>query len=105
MRMLILDAVEAIEIHVRSQLAYHFSQKHGAFSYLQRDLLPGFNPRYGDYERWVQKLEEQMKRSRTNGYCTYWHGTTGNLLFTWFNNIKRFLARESRSAGTEISSQ
>ena len=65
LRMLILDAVEAIEIHVRSQLAYHFSQKHGAFSYLQRDLFPGFNPRYGDYERWVRKLEEQMKRSRT----------------------------------------
>lgn len=65
LRMLILDAVEAIEIHFRSQLAYHFSQKHGAFSYLQRDLFPGFNPRYGDYERWVRKLEEQMKRSRT----------------------------------------
>lgn len=35
LRLLVMDAVERIEIAVRSQLAYHHSHRHGAFAYEQ----------------------------------------------------------------------
>ena len=43
LRLLILDAIERIEVSIRSQWAYHLGQKHGSHAHLDQSL---FDPRY-----------------------------------------------------------
>jgi abortive infection bacteriophage resistance protein len=64
LRMLLLDAIEGIEILVRTRLAYHFALKHGPFDWARPELFPDFNPAYDDFPRWQAKLQEQTRRSR-----------------------------------------
>lgn len=64
LRMLLLDAIEGVEILVRTNLAYHFALKHGPFDWTRPELFPGFNPAYDDFGRWQDKLAEQTRRSR-----------------------------------------
>jgi abortive infection bacteriophage resistance protein len=64
LRLLLLDAIETIEVQVRTQLAYHFAHAHGAFSYLDRRLFPNFETSRADFENWERKLRDQVKRSR-----------------------------------------
>jgi len=64
LRLLLLDAIETIEVHVRTQLAYHFAHAHGAFSYLAPHLFPNFASERSDFEKWERKLREQVKRGR-----------------------------------------
>lgn len=64
LRLLMLDAIESIEVHVRTQLAYHFAHAYGAFGYLDAGNLPNFDVSRGDFNRWETKLLEQMQRSR-----------------------------------------
>lgn len=41
LRLLVLDAIERIEIHLRTQLAYHHAHAHGPFGYIDdEDALP-----------------------------------------------------------------
>lgn len=62
LRLLVLDAVETIEVHVRTQLTYHFSRLHGPFAYTDKDLFPGFDSRKDDFLTWQKKLQDQMDR-------------------------------------------
>ena len=64
LRMLLLDAIEGIEVHIRTQLAYHFAHAHGPFSYLDPASFPNFDARRKDFEKWESKLREQTARSR-----------------------------------------
>lgn len=45
LRMILLDAIERIEISVRTQLVFHFVRVHGPFGHLDRRNLPGFKRR------------------------------------------------------------
>lgn len=40
LRVLLLDAIERIEVAVRTRLVYHFAQQHGAFGYLDAKHFP-----------------------------------------------------------------
>ena len=59
LRLLVLDAVERIEVSVRSQWAYHLAHRHGPHAHLDPSLA--YNPNY--WQRNLDKLTEEVKRS------------------------------------------
>jgi abortive infection bacteriophage resistance protein len=62
LRILVMDAIERIEVAVRTQLAYHFSHRHGAFGYLDQAFFPKLG---GDrYKRWIDDMKDEIDRSR-----------------------------------------
>lgn len=82
-RILLLDAIERIEVAVRSRFVYHFTLAHGPFGHLDRRNLPDFEEhgawRYlmrnlrllvtlrgrerTNYTQWRQKLRREKSRS------------------------------------------
>ena len=62
LRTLLLDAIEAIEVHTRTQLAYHFAHDCGAFAYKDPRHFPNLNS--DRFSEWQWKLDEQVRRSR-----------------------------------------
>lgn len=63
LRLLLLDAIETIEVQVRTRLAYHFAHAHGPFAYLDRRFFPNFDQGKSDFEKWESTLREQVRRS------------------------------------------
>ncbi len=83
LRIILLDAIERIEVSVRTQLVFHFVRAHGAFGHLNEKNLPGFvmQPlwRRGwrnlksllrlrglqrtEYQLWLGKLTNEKRRS------------------------------------------
>lgn len=61
LRTLVLDAIEAIEVHVRTQLAYYFSHDHGVFAYTDDRHFPNLRP--DQFILWQRKLDDQVERS------------------------------------------
>ncbi len=63
LRLLVMDAIERIEVAVRSQLAYHHSHEHGAFAYATDPAsMPKLNSRaLADF---TERLEEEVRRSK-----------------------------------------
>lgn len=61
LRTLLLDAIEAVEVYTRTQLAYHFALKHGAFRYHEPASLPNLSPEA--FHHWQRKLDDQVSRS------------------------------------------
>lgn len=68
LRILLLDAIETIEVHARTQLAYHFAHTHGAFAYLDRKNFPNFEDdgqqSLEDFIEWERRLRQQVRRSQ-----------------------------------------
>lgn len=68
LRLLLLDAIETIEVHARTQLAYHFAHTHGAFAYLDRGNFPNFEDdrqhSREDFIEWERRLRQQVRRSQ-----------------------------------------
>jgi len=63
LRLLVMDAIERIEIAVRSQLAYHHAHKHGAFAYaLDPDSLPKMGS--DEYQDFLDRVVEETDRSQ-----------------------------------------
>lgn len=63
LRLLVMDAIERIEIAVRSLIAYHHAHEHGAFAYaLDRASLPKMGPdKHNDF---LVRVSEETDRSR-----------------------------------------
>jgi len=62
LRLLVMDAIERIEVAVRTQLVYQFSHKHGPFGYLNQLF---FSKLDGDrYKRWIDDMKDEIARSR-----------------------------------------
>jgi len=60
LRDLLWDAIESIEISIRTQLTYHLAHKYGAFGYTD----PGnFNSNF-NHSEWLERLKENIERSR-----------------------------------------
>lgn len=62
LRILIMDALERVEVGVRTQLIYHFSHKYGAFGYCQRDNFPKLEPER--FDKWIKEIRDEAGRSR-----------------------------------------
>jgi abortive infection bacteriophage resistance protein len=64
LRVLLLDAIESVEVHIRTQLCYHFSRAYGPFAYLNPTNFPNFSLPRDDFGKWERKLREQMERGQ-----------------------------------------
>lgn len=64
LRLLVLDAVETVEVYFRSRLTYHFCRIHGPFAYTDESLFPGFDSERDDFSLWQKKLQDQIDRCR-----------------------------------------
>lgn len=62
LRGLLLDAIERIEVAVRTQLTYHFSHAYGPFGHCNEDNLPAL--KIGDYIAWRESLLTETDRSK-----------------------------------------
>lgn len=60
LRLLLLDAIERVEVSVRTQMAYHLSHKYGSHFHLDRSLYKG----KWDYNFNRQKVEKEVFRSK-----------------------------------------
>ncbi len=62
LRLMVMDAIEWIEVAIRTQLAYHFAHSHDPFSYLNPAKLPGLKT--DEYDKWLKELREEILRSK-----------------------------------------
>ncbi len=60
LRDLLWDAIESVEISVRTQVTYHLAHTYGAFGY--RDSQ-NFNSKF-DHSKWLEKLKKNVKASK-----------------------------------------
>jgi abortive infection bacteriophage resistance protein len=63
LRLLVLDAIERIEISVRTKLVYQHTLKHGPFGYLDRARLPGLK-NVSEHRDLLNRIHEEATRSR-----------------------------------------
>ena len=59
LRSLVLDAIERVEVAIRTQITYHMAHTYGAFAHTDhQNFHPGFN-----HVKWLTKLEGEAARS------------------------------------------
>lgn len=63
LRTLFIDAIESIEVQVRTQLGYHFAHRHGGFAYMDETLFPNFEEAEKDFKHWKGKIRHIINRS------------------------------------------
>lgn len=61
-RLIVLDAIERVEIFMRTQLAYHLASSHGAFGYREKANLPSLQG--GEYHKLINRLATSYDRSK-----------------------------------------
>ena len=61
LRYLCLEAIENIEVQVRTQLSYRFANKHGRFGYLDPANFPHVGTKFA---WWKGKIDEAMDRAK-----------------------------------------
>lgn len=59
LRALVLDALERIEIAIRTQITYHMGHKYGAFAHVEPN---NFHKRF-NHATWLKKIENETMRS------------------------------------------
>lgn len=62
LRFLVLDAIERVEISVRTQLVYQHNLKHGPFGYLNRATLPAMS--VDAHRELLNRIREEANRSQ-----------------------------------------
>ena len=62
LRLLVLDAIERIEVYMRTQLAYLLGESSGAFGYLDKSSLPDMG--YRTYEKFMRRCFGAYDRSK-----------------------------------------
>ncbi|MCK9274657.1 MAG: Abi family protein [Syntrophales bacterium] len=102
LRLIVMDAIERVEVSIRTRLTEHFTRKHGAFGYLKTCTFgPDFD--IEDQDRLVSEIRRNTRRSREefvrhfnekydNGDLPLWMAVEimsfGNLL-TLFRHLNR----------------
>jgi len=60
LRLLVMDAIERLEVSIRTQWAYHLAHEHGPHAYLDQSVFKSsFN-----YARCISHVEEELGRSK-----------------------------------------
>lgn len=62
LRVLMLDAIERVEVAVRTQLVYHFAHAHGPFGHCREENLPELS--IAKYIEWREGLRMETDRSK-----------------------------------------
>lgn len=112
LRVLVMDAVERVEVAMRTQLVYHFAHRHGAFGYTDSRNLPNLDD--NRFTQWIKDLDEESMRSRET-FIDHFNNKYGDFhdrlpiwmiaeimsfgkMLTMFNGVdnglKRIIARE-----------
>ncbi len=76
LRLLVMDAVERVEVAVRTQLVYHFAHRYGAFGYTEKKNL--INMDAETFNHWLRDLEHETRRSR-EAFVDHFHNKYGDL--------------------------
>lgn len=61
LRLLVLDAIERVEICVRSELVYRLAHEQGAFGYLDKANMPGLGA--DEYATFIKRLTDEYEGS------------------------------------------
>lgn len=61
MRLMLLDAIERIEVAVRNRLVHYFCEAYGPFGYLNINNFHNIKP--DKWQKWVDKLDEAAQKS------------------------------------------
>lgn len=59
LRLIVMDAIEKVEVYIRTLLAYHLGHTYGTFGHTDAS---NFHPKF-DHMRWHEKIEEEAERS------------------------------------------
>lgn len=70
LRLLVLDALERVEVSLRTAVTYHLGHQHGAFGH---ENPANFHPRF-DHGNWLIKLHEEVRRSQ-DAFVTHYQRT------------------------------
>lgn len=62
LRFQVMDAIERIEIAIRSDLVYYFTDKYGPFGHTDANNLPNLDP--DDYRLFINKIRKETLRSK-----------------------------------------
>jgi len=90
LRSLALDAIERIEISIRTQMTYHFGHAHGAFGHTDNN---NFHPRF-DHQKWLCSIESEADRSRDQFIQHY------RVTYRGFPRLPIWMATEVMSLGS-----
>ena len=117
LRIILLDAIERIEVAVRTRLVFHFVTAHGPFGYLEAKNLPGFKqPAWwvsfgrnlkslaslkgldrNEHEKWLRKLNKEKNRASGEAFVKHFVDTYGGRLCFHETNELRFTAEDFRA--------
>ena len=107
LRILLLDAIERIEVSVRTQWAYKMSHLHGAHAHLKNDLAHDqqyWSENIADLEREVSRSDEIFIKHLVTTYSErlppIWaicEVMSLGLLSRWYSNLKPFHTRAAIS--------
>ncbi len=67
LRLLIIDAIERIEVYIRTLITYHLGHTYGAFGHTD---ATNFHPQFR-HEGWIRKLEDEAARS-SDAFITHY---------------------------------
>jgi abortive infection bacteriophage resistance protein len=62
LRILVMDAVERVEVGIRTQLIYNLSHQFGPFGYCDFGSFPKLEKK--QYDKWIKELREEAERNR-----------------------------------------
>ncbi|TFH08058.1 MAG: hypothetical protein E4H08_08435 [Candidatus Atribacteria bacterium] len=112
LRLLVMDAIERIEIAVRSLMAYHHAHQHGTFAYaVDPSSLPKRNA--DEHAEFLARLSEEVTRSRERFVQHFWaeYGNSHDHLPVWmvtevmsFGSVLSFFRSSSSKVKTAVSS-
>ena len=76
-RLAVLDAVERIEVYMRTQLAYYLAKQTGPFGYLDSDNLPRLSETR--YDHFMDRCRDAYARARTGEpFAKHFHDKYGD---------------------------
>ena len=90
LRLLVMDAIERVEIAVRTKLTSHFAQTYGTFGHLDAG---NFHPSF-DHNEWLQKLRMEAERSSESFIVHY------KTKYEGFPNLPLWMVSEIMSLGS-----
>ena len=112
LRLLVMDAIERIEVAVRTQLAYHHAHDHGCFAYAtEMQSLPKLGAQ--EFADFVQRVREETSRSKDTfvGHFRQKYGDCHNFLPVWmlaevmtFGTMLTFYKSASRRVKQSVAS-
>ena len=90
LRLLVMDAIERIEVYARTLFSYQMGHKYGTFGHTK---AANFHPKF-DHAPWLEKLEEETARSR-DVFITHYKNK-----YTGFPTLPIWMVTEVMSLGS-----